>query len=173
MCIFLNCDRVSDSLGYCKSHYMQYRRGNGLKPLRIINNPQARFWSKVDKSGAHWIWIPGPKDEHGYGQFSVGKKKVYPHRFSYEINVGIIPDHLEIDHKCRIKLCVRPEHLRAVTRIVNANNRNDNRPIVDNVVYCRRGHAIIDSNLYIRKDGRIECRVCINRPQATEVTKGR
>lgn len=135
MCTFDGCGNEAKSLGLCKSHYMQYRRTGILKPLRLVGNPVERFWSKVDSSGEHWIWTPGPKDSNGYGQFSIGTKKIYPHRFSYEIHKGEIPSGLEIDHECRIRLCVRPEHLRAVTRSVNANNRIDNLPIVNGVLH--------------------------------------
>lgn len=53
------------------------------------------------------------------------------HRFSYEAHKGPIPEGLEIDHVCRNRSCVNPEHLRAVTRRENMRNlagvRSDSR----------------------------------------------
>jgi hypothetical protein len=38
------------------------------------------------------------------------------HRVSYEAAYGPIPAGLHIDHLCRVRKCVRPEHLEAVTQ---------------------------------------------------------
>jgi len=41
------------------------------------------------------------------------------HRYVYELLVGPIPETTEIDHLCRVKGCINPEHLEPVTRSVN------------------------------------------------------
>jgi len=84
---------------------------------------EARFWSKIDKSGQCWIWTAG-KRQNGYGQFGIGYKKFYPHRLAHEILVGPIPDGYVIDHLCHVKACVNPAHLRAVTQKQNSENRD-------------------------------------------------
>lgn len=40
---------------------------------------------------------------------------VHAHRRSYELEYGPIPPGLQIDHLCREKACVNPDHLEAVT----------------------------------------------------------
>lgn len=82
---------------------------------------EERFWSKVDRSGgpdACWLWTGAPID--GYGTFTVSTGvSRRAHRVAYELQVGPIPAGLEIDHLCRVKLCVNVKHLEAVTHAEN------------------------------------------------------
>ena len=77
----------------------------------------ARFWSFVDKSGECWVWTGWNNGR--YPGFSVGRTKLYAHRFSYELHKGPIPEGAVIDHTCRNKMCVNPAHLEAVTNQEN------------------------------------------------------
>lgn len=38
---------------------------------------------------------------------------------SYEVFVGPIPEELELDHLCNVKVCINPRHLEAVTHEEN------------------------------------------------------
>lgn len=83
---------------------------------------QARFLKKyrVAESGC-WDWIASKKP-NGYGQIQTGRRGeglVYAHRVSYELHKGPIPESLVIDHLCRNRGCVNPEHLEAVPFIEN------------------------------------------------------
>lgn len=83
---------------------------------------EERFWSKVDKSSDCWVWT-AYRTHKGYGLFSIEHGKlVQVHRWSYEQHHGTIPDGLEIDHICRVRACVNPSHLRAVTHKQNIEN---------------------------------------------------
>ena len=77
----------------------------------------ARFMRKVevDPSGC-WLWKGWTNGK--YGGFSFGSHKVYAHRVSYQHHVGPIPDGLTIDHLCKVKLCVNPQHLEVVAQQV-------------------------------------------------------
>lgn len=73
----------------------------------------------VDERSGCWIWI-GAKADTGYGVTNVGGYKLqYAHRISWEIFVGPIPAGLHVDHKCRNRACINPEHLEPVTQLIN------------------------------------------------------
>lgn len=76
-----------------------------------------RSTSQIQRSGC-WVWT-GKLDEKGYSVASYFGKKTSGYRLSYEMFVGPIPAGLQIDHLCRNKACVNPEHLEAVTMSVN------------------------------------------------------
>lgn len=80
-----------------------------------------RFWSKVDKTPTCWLWkacvLAGPHG--GYGLFHDGTRVRRVHRFAYEVLIGPIPPGAFILHLCNVKLCVRPDHLKAGTHAEN------------------------------------------------------
>lgn len=94
-------------------------KGSGAK-LPI----ETRFWCNVDKSGADgcWLWLGKPTNK-GYGTIKHNYKTHKAHRWSYEHHKGTIPEGLMVDHRCRVRLCVNPDHLRVVTAKQNAENR--------------------------------------------------
>lgn len=121
-----------------------------------------RFWNKVsiDPSGC-WRWT-GAHIANGYGHFSLQGKRVGAHRVAYEALVGPIPDGLHIDHLCRVRDCVNPAHLEAVT--CRENVRRGTAPDVARRrharrTHCKRGHEYTQENTIVRADGR-ECREC-------------
>lgn len=78
-----------------------------------------RFAEKValtDSGCLEWI---ATRQRNGYGAFFDGTTTVRAHRWAYEYFVGPIPPGLEIDHLCRHRPCVNPEHLEPVTRAEN------------------------------------------------------
>lgn len=76
-----------------------------------------RFWSKVDKSQDCWLW-QGGRIPKGYGWFYF-RKTWFAHRFSMFL-VGKLIDDLSVDHLCRNKACVNPDHMEMVTLKENA-----------------------------------------------------
>lgn len=84
----------------------------------IHGDDTKRFWSHVDADGDCWLWTASRKD-NGYGQIFIGGQNVLAHRYAYESLVGPIPDDKEIDHLCRVRHCVNPDHLEPVTHKVN------------------------------------------------------
>ena len=81
-----------------------------------------RFWAKVNKTDSCWLWTAG-KTRNGYGTFFPATNRAIPaHRFSYELHYNENPGALDVDHICHVRLCVKPTHLRLVTRKQNLEN---------------------------------------------------
>lgn len=119
-----------------------------------IDRVAERFWSKVEKTGSCWPWT-GFCDRKGYGQFSpksgVTKKA---HRYAYELLVGPIPEGLQLDHLCRVRNCVNPDHLEPVT-----NRENTLRSPRVHKERCANGHEMTQENTYLHGEHRY-CRIC-------------
>ncbi|MBE4790695.1 HNH endonuclease signature motif containing protein [Streptomyces caniscabiei] len=121
----------------------------------------ARFWSKValDPTGC-LVWTAA-RNTDGYGRFCWQGAGIPAHRFGYIALVGEIPAGLSLDHLCRVRHCVRPDHLEAVTPRENTL-RGENH-VADQVhrTHCPRGHAYTEANTRV-KGGKRECRTCHN-----------
>ena len=84
-------------------------------------NPLFRFFNKVVFEGECWIWKASHNRSYKqdgkakYGRFRLGSKRVYVHRYMYELCHGPIPMNMEVHHTCFNSLCVNPEHLEAAT----------------------------------------------------------
>ena len=81
-------------------------------------NTMDHFWAKVDKTDTCWLWT-STLNWDGYGQIRMQGKMRIAHRLSYETLVGPIPGGLELDHLCKVRNCVRPDHLEPVTHAEN------------------------------------------------------
>lgn len=119
-----------------------------------------RFFSKVHMTSACWVWTAADNG-NGYGVFWTGERNTYAHRFSYEAMVAPIPAGLQIDHLCRNRACVRPEHLEPVTCRENLL-RGDTRTAREAAqTHCIRGHGFTVANTYrYPGTGKRECRTC-------------
>jgi hypothetical protein len=122
-----------------------------------------RFFEKVTvNSGGCWLWR-GPVHRNGYASFNLGGhqgKKVLAHRWAYENFIGPVPKQLDLDHLCRVRHCVNPEHLEAVTRRVNLL-RGETIPAAHaHKTYCINGHEFTKTNTYRKANGTRQCRAC-------------
>jgi hypothetical protein len=120
-----------------------------------------RFWSKVDKNGPNgcWLWT-GSCTPGGYGKFGLGRADeglVYAHRWSWEQANGPIPEGAHIDHLCRVRNCVNPEHLEAVTPQENHERQTQTKHATEGT--CPNGHPWAEY-AYLDPRGHRRCRQC-------------
>lgn len=108
---------------------------------------------RVSETGC-WEWT-SYKQNLGYAQMSLDGRTIYAHRRSFELLIGPIPDGLEIDHLCRVRHCVNPEHMEPVTHRENCDRRPQNQ-----ATHCKRGHAFTPENTRYGANGRRNCREC-------------
>jgi hypothetical protein len=122
-----------------------------------------KLLSKIIKTKECWIWT-GHKNHKGYGVLwdSKSKKLKRTHRLSFETFNGKIKDKLHVLHRCDNPSCINPLHLFLGT---NSDNQKDavkkGRHWHSNKKYCAKGHPYSGNNLYLRKQGYRECKVCM------------
>lgn len=116
-----------------------------------------------------WLWTGGVTDR-GYAQITRNRRSELVHRVIYELTYGPIPLNLQIDHLCRVRCCVNPQHLEAVTAKENINRSklvgktgNKIGPKHNfNKTHCPSGHEYNSANT-IMYNGYRYCRVCRDR----------
>lgn len=86
-----------------------------------------------------WLWTGSKNPVTGYGVVNNAPLHFRSaHRVTYELLNGPVPEGLQLDHLCRVRLCVNPGHLEAVTSQIN--NRRAFTARGYTVGVCGRGH---------------------------------
>lgn len=138
---------------------------------RDLRATQRRFWAKVvQRDDGCAIWT-GATDPNGYGVFAAlygdmpAQRFRKAHQWAYEWTRGPVPAGLEIDHLCRVRNCVNPEHMEAVTHRVNMLRGETGAGLNAAKTHCCRGHAFTPENTYWRTGPRGNayrtCRDCM------------
>lgn len=117
---------------------------------------------RFDASTGCIVWTGG-KSGNGYGQLTKLGRTWMAHRLAYELLRGTVPRGLDLDHLCRNRACVRPDHLEPVTRSENIKRGAGPRLSAERQLsktHCPQGHPYDDENTYRFPDGRRGCRKC-------------
>jgi hypothetical protein len=121
-----------------------------------------RFWAKVRKTPGCWEWT-ATKGE-GYGSFALkdlnGWVMVRAHVLSYRLRHGSLDYSLRLDHLCRNRACVNPDHLEQVTQRINILRGVGVAVGNTEKTHCPAGHAYAGRNLYVYANGDRRCRRC-------------
>ena len=122
-------------------------------------------WIPEPNTGC-WLWM-GTINPIGYGILNTGIPGAtrMAHRWSWTLRVGEIPPGMVLDHRCRVRSCVNPDHLRVVTKAQNTLENSLCWPALNKLKkFCNRGHPFSGENLRLEtdKDGytRRKCRTC-------------
>lgn len=109
---------------------------------------------------------------HGYcqiGWYEDGKARMtLVHRVVWLAAHGPIPGGLVVDHTCFNRRCGLLDHLRLLTRAVNAGLNSNSRK-----THCKRGHEFTVDNIYRSAEGHRLCRTCVRAAQARAVRVAR
>lgn len=124
-----------------------------------MNDLPTSIASKIERTETCWIWTAARSDT-GYGNAWFGGRCQGAHRLVYEMLAGPIPDGLQLDHLCRNRACVRPDHLEPVTQRDNILRGSGPSAKAAAMTHCPRGHEFTAENIYITPNGRRQCRAC-------------
>ena len=135
--------------------------GNVGEEVSAVSTLRERFEAKVsiEPNTGCWLWAASV-NRHGYGCIKEKGSVLRAHRVSWLLHVGPVPEGLELDHLCRVRCCVNPSHLRAVTSRENTLAGEGLTARQARQTHCKRGHSLEGPNLRIEAGGRRRCMAC-------------
>lgn len=107
-----------------------------------------------------WEWQRSTKPE-GYGSAHIESRTLPAHRASLLAEGAQMPLLHPVDHLCRNRACVNPEHLEAVTVSVNAQRGANVISRRGKPTGCRK-HGLVDGRAHYWNHGNVawNCFVC-------------
>ncbi len=107
-----------------------------------------------------WKWM-GSMYKSGYGK--IGKRGYPVHRIAYQLVKNEVPRDMCLDHLCKNRDCINPDHLEVVTLVDNVMRGDSQHAINARKTHCKNGHEFTTANTYRRRDRRTrECKTCRN-----------
>lgn len=164
-CSVPGCHRPMNAKGFCKTHGRRLADWGDVRPdVPVLDHSSLsemqRWVSKVaishDPAGC-WLW-QGSINPCGYGQFrtnqfrshqSRGDTVIRAHRYAYLRFIGPIPEGLHLDHLCRVRSCVNPAHLEAVTNKENGLRGVGAGALNARKTHCPKGHPYSGDNVIL------------------------
>lgn len=157
-CIVADCATPIYSQRMCQTHVKRLRRtGTTDAPRQPTVRDRLLARIEQDEAGC-WLWT-GYLNRDGYGHLRVGKRFIGVHRVAYEEFAGPIPGGYQIDHLCRVRNCINPAHLEAVTLRENVLRSESPAAKQARKTHCFRGHELAGENLHASGRHRY-CREC-------------
>lgn len=85
-----------------------------------------RIKTETNEQGCHLV-VSHRLNQDGYFRKRIKGKLVMYHRYIYEQEVGEIPEGYEVDHLCRNRNCIKPEHLQCLSNKEHTVKTNQER----------------------------------------------
>ena len=138
------------------------------RPRRFIHGHAPRKplrWEEEDRGYETpcWVWLGSTAN--GYPRVTRDGRTVGAHRLVYEETHGPIPDGLQLDHLCRVKLCVNPDHVEPVTCAENIHRGRATKLTTRKVAAIRRSggtnaavakrHGVSATTVSLLRNGRL------------------
>jgi hypothetical protein len=116
---------------------------------------------EVNKATGCWNWLGCTAG--GYGRIMTSTKRpAAVHRVAYEHFKGTIPIELELHHICCNTRCCNPDHLEPMLHGDNTRLSPLGIAAINaRKTYCKRGHRLSPENVYRKKNGTRQCRICM------------
>lgn len=131
--------------------------------MRISKYRKRRFLSNFKPSQDHdcWEW-EGDLCSNGYGDLAFCEKgkrtRIFAHRFSYVFYKGPLEEGKYICHACDNPKCVNPNHLFQGSPKDNVRDMfSKGRQPQRKMTHCRRGHPLVEGNIYHNKKYKKRC----------------
>lgn len=155
-CQVAGCVNLVWRRAWCCKHYTLWlRHGDPQASRRFNGSVGERILARLVITETCWFFN-GAHDSSGYAHIGNGKrgKHIKVHRWMYENFKGPIPEGLEPDHLCRVRLCINPDHLEPVT-----HQENMKRGYWGSKTHCPQGHEYTPENTLANRYGRT-CYTC-------------
>lgn len=136
---------------------------SGLRQMTMAE----RLWPRVVVDANFcWVWM-GARARFGHGSMTIEGRRRSPHQIAWLLAHAVIPDGLQVLHRCDVPACINPDHLFLGTQADNmADMRSKGRGFIGDPgagnrakTHCAQGHPYDEKNTRLTKTGRV-CRAC-------------
>jgi HNH endonuclease len=158
--------KTATKYGHVKGEPVRYINGHYQRSTRLSSVNYV-----IDEATGCWVWKRSVTPS-GYGHLRDSGRMQYAHRVYYERSRGVIPAGLQLDHLCRNRRCVNPEHLEPVTGHENTLRGDTIAARRKAQTHCIRGHPFDEANT-IRRGRMRACRECQRRANRESMRKRR
>lgn len=129
-CSFSGCVNKQQAKKLCGAHWRQQHIGKELTTLSNQISVIDRLNKNIVKTEYCWTWTGRVSGKYGYPQISLSGRQVMAHRVMFEEVIRPMDPGETIDHLCRNRICINPEHLEAIPLRDNVKRMHAYRSLI-------------------------------------------